>query len=255
MIIEWNKVTWYSKVLAIILFVLTFYVGFVLGEKSAEIGIISKMPQDQLTTKGASVPISIVNKDIKEENFSGKYSVVSGSSILAGSARTYIENQVNEFRVQANKDVPDMRKQFGIDSPPATYEIDIKADYVKGDKTESIVISVYAYTGGANGNSIYKVITSSLGNGKILSLSDIVKKDKQTAFTELVKKELNNWRPEGSTASVVFPEEVNKLNFDSFKNWSLDSKNLTIYFSKYDIGPGVLGPVAFPISVDKIKDF
>ena len=29
--IEWNKITWYSKILAVILFVLTFYLGFVLG--------------------------------------------------------------------------------------------------------------------------------------------------------------------------------------------------------------------------------
>jgi hypothetical protein len=32
--IEWNKVTWYSKLLAIIIFVLTFYVGFILGNQN-----------------------------------------------------------------------------------------------------------------------------------------------------------------------------------------------------------------------------
>jgi hypothetical protein len=33
--IEWNKVTWYSKLLAVILFVLTFYIGFGLGKESS----------------------------------------------------------------------------------------------------------------------------------------------------------------------------------------------------------------------------
>jgi membrane-bound inhibitor of C-type lysozyme len=35
--IEWNKVTWYSKLIAVILFVLTFYIAFNLGKESAEI--------------------------------------------------------------------------------------------------------------------------------------------------------------------------------------------------------------------------
>jgi len=37
MTLEWNKVTWYSKLLAVILFVLTFYIGFNLGKETAEI--------------------------------------------------------------------------------------------------------------------------------------------------------------------------------------------------------------------------
>lgn len=32
--IEWNKVTWYSKLIAVILFVFTFLIGFNLGKKS-----------------------------------------------------------------------------------------------------------------------------------------------------------------------------------------------------------------------------
>ena len=35
--IEWNKVTWYSKVLAVILAVLIFYIGFILGAERTEV--------------------------------------------------------------------------------------------------------------------------------------------------------------------------------------------------------------------------
>ncbi|MEI6281058.1 MAG: hypothetical protein WCP17_03625 [bacterium] len=45
MYIEWNKVTWYSKVLAIILFVATFCIGFKLGERKAIIDDINKNTQ------------------------------------------------------------------------------------------------------------------------------------------------------------------------------------------------------------------
>ena len=34
--IEWNKVTWYSKLLAVLLFIATFYIGFWLGTQRAE---------------------------------------------------------------------------------------------------------------------------------------------------------------------------------------------------------------------------
>ena len=35
--IHWNKVTWYSKLLAVIIFVATFYVGFIFGNQNGKI--------------------------------------------------------------------------------------------------------------------------------------------------------------------------------------------------------------------------
>jgi hypothetical protein len=70
-----------------------------------------------------------------------------------------------------------------------------------------------------------------------------------------VKKELNTWHPEGSDVSPVFPDEVKGLEFNSFTNWSLNDKNLIIYFDKYSIGPGALGAVEFPLPLNKISNF
>jgi hypothetical protein len=178
-------------------------------------------------------PVSISTKDIKEDNFTGKVALISGSSLVAIKAQTYVDGQVADFRKQANTDVPPMRKEFGADSPTANYEIDIEAKYEKGDKTESAILNVYTYTGGAHGSSFYK----------------------QSAFTAFIKRELTAWRPEGSTGSVVFPEDVEALTFGSFTNWSLGDKNLTLYFDQYEIGPGALGATAFPLPLSKIKDF
>jgi hypothetical protein len=155
MAIQWNKVTWYSKILAIILFVSTFYVGFYLGQKKIDLGTNTEVPKKQVVNNKKPVSISI--QKIKEENFSGTMPIFSGSSNIASSARAYVKEQVSLFRTQANTDVPDMRKKFGADSPVATYTIDINAKYIKNKNTESIVMSMYTYTGGANGNDIYKV--------------------------------------------------------------------------------------------------
>ncbi len=200
-------------------------------------------------------PVSITKADIKEANFTGTRVVVKGSSAAAVAAQKYVDKTILEFKKRADTEVPDMRKEFGSAAAPASYSIDFDAKYIKGDKTESVIVSEYDYTGGANGMDIYKVFNASLADNKLLSLSSVIKADQKDAFVAYVKKALNDWRPDGSGEMVVFPEDVNALTFDSFTNWSLDNKNLTLYFDKYEIGPGVLGEVAFPLSLSEISSF
>ncbi|MFZ2149616.1 MAG: DUF3298 domain-containing protein [Minisyncoccia bacterium] len=232
----------------LIVLIIIFLGGYYLKNKDTVVLDVT------LEEKAGSSPISITDKEINEENFSGSVASVSGSSILAEKAEEYIQTTISEFRIQADRDVPDMRAEFGADNPSANYSIEIRASRVVGEKSESIIISIYTYTGGAHGNSAYKVITASAEDGRILSLSDIITAGKEGAFTEYIKKELKDWRPEGGP-SGVFPEEVDNLKFESFTNWSLEENFLVMFFSQYEIGPGVLGPVAFPVSLEKIKDF
>ncbi len=205
--------------------------------------------------KKTSMPILITKEDIKETNFTGSRSVIHGQSLLAETSQLYIEKTIKEFKQSADEDVPSMRTKFGLDSPLANYSLDINATYTKSQKTESIIIDQYAYTGGANGNSSYKVFTASISTGRILSFADIIQTSKKEAFTALVKKELANWRPDKSQESVVFPDELKTLIFNSFTNWSYDNNNLVLYFDKYAIAPGALGSIAFPLPLSKIKDF
>ena len=201
----------------------------------------------------STAPVTISTKKINETNFTGTIPVISGTSPLVSVAQAYIDKEVSDFKKSADTDVPDIRKHFGNDTPSSNYEIDINATYTHGSKTESIVLGQYEYTGGANGNSTYKVFTDDILTGKVLTLSDVIAPEKQSAFTKLLKNELNTWIPEGSDAPVVFKNQVNALTFNSLTNWSMDNTNLIIYFDKYAIGPGSLGPVAFPIPLTKIN--
>jgi len=65
MTIEWNKVTWYSKLLAVILFVLTFYIGFSLGSSWGEQKIKNSiLPSSQSgNTESTSVNLSQLYSD------------------------------------------------------------------------------------------------------------------------------------------------------------------------------------------------
>lgn len=217
--------------------------------------IIEKEFPQEKTIAPILVPISITEQKISEENFSGTVSIISGTSPLAVKMREYIDKTISEFRIQANTEVPDIRKNFGEDVPSSTYEIYITSKYIKGSKTESIATSVYIFTGGAHGSTIYKVITANLKNGTILPLSNIIKKEKQNDFTLLMKQKLSKWIPQDSDTPVVFPESVSDLKFNSFSNWAINGENLIIYFDQYAIGPGALGAVEFPITLKEIQPF
>lgn len=212
-------------------------------------------PEDETPLVKEEKKVSISTKDIKEENYSGKISVIAGDKQVATKAREYIDAEVAAFKKTADAQVPDMRKEFGIDSPTANYGLFLEAQYLDGEETESIVISQYTYTGGANGNSSFQVFTADSKNDKILTLSDVIRKDKQVAFTDLIKTELKSWKTKESEPMGVFEDAVDMLTFDSFRNWSMDGENLTIYFDKYEIGPGVIGAIAFPIPLDKITNY
>lgn len=50
--IEWNKVTWYSKLVAVILFTATFYLGFNLGKESEKIRIQNEvLPTEEIVAE------------------------------------------------------------------------------------------------------------------------------------------------------------------------------------------------------------
>ena len=226
-------------------------VGMILSSEDTPLDTVIQAQK----TVNPVISISITTKKIKEENFTGTVPVIAGTSTLAVNMKKYLEATVAEFRTQANADVPPMRAKFGADNPTANYEIEIDSKYIKSEKTESIVTNVYTYTGGAHGGTVYHVLSADRASGKILSLSNIIKQAEQNAFTEFVKKRLDAWIPEGSDAPVVFPDDVASLKFADFSNWSLDDKNLTIYFDQYMVGPGVLGAVVFPLSLSQIRNF
>jgi|GEM_PF-1306785 len=251
---RWQQMNLRTKLFfGILILILLTTIGINLAKKKGDTLPPNEVPAAKL--EETTQEISITKKNITEENFSGSIPVITGNGVLANATRAYIDTALSDFRKSANKEVPAMREQFGADSPTANYTFDMDATYIEGPTYASIVLSGFVYTGGANGNSFYKVFTASLSGDRVLALQDVIKVERQADFAGLVKSELLAWRPPESNGSVVFEDVVDDLTFDSFHDWSLDSKNLTLYFDKYEIGPGVLGSVAFPLPFTKVKDY
>ena len=242
------------KTILSVLFLALFVGSLAWYQKNKDKGAETVSPTPQTPSAPAS-NIRITSVEIKEANFTGKKPVITGNGVLVAEANKYIESSVAQFKQDADEQVPAMREEFGADMPSANYNLIIEAKYLTSATTESIVLSHYVYTGGANGTGLYQVFSILKGGQEILSFANVIKPNKQTEFTALLKKKLLDWRPQGSTESVVFADVVNTLKFADLKLWSLDEKNLTIYFGEYEIGPGVLGAVPFTIPVSELKDF
>ncbi len=207
-----------------------------------------------VTTPAANEPITITEQAISKQNYTGTKPIIAGNSVLAIAARKYVEESIADFEKNANEEVPERRKEYGVGEPATNFGIDMGASTIEGTSTQSIVIDSYIYTGGANGTSMYKVFTATK-DGRILSIKDVVRPEMQQAFVVKVKKELEAYRPDGIREQVLFPEDVAKLTIDSFSNFSIAEKNMTIYFDKYEIGPGAIGAVAFPIELTKLQSY
>ena len=236
-------------IILIVLLLLTAGIFYVYRQEKTS--IVSNETNERLPDQ---VPLTVTTTEVQEENYSGTKPVIAGTGPLAAAARAYVESRIAEFEVQANADVPAMRGEFGADSPAASYTIDMNASHQRSDRTESVIISEYVYTGGAHGSSSYKTLTVSAETGKLVSLADIIREGERENFASLVKEKLLAWRPAGSAGEpVVFEEEVANLKFEDFLNWSLDEENLVLYFSQYEVGPGVLGAFPFPIPLAEIR--
>lgn len=202
-------------------------------------------PTDTITQS----PVVIIDSPIQEVNFTGSRPVITGSSVVVSAANQYIENEIALFKQSADIEVPQLRKDFGEDAPPSHYSLDFKAKYITSTSTESLVIDGYRYTGGANGMSFYKVITAKKEGDSILALDAVVKNGQYESFTAYIKAELV------ARQQAIFIEDVQKLTFDSFRNFSFDDTSMIIYFDKYDIGPGALGAVAFPLPLSEVQQY
>jgi hypothetical protein len=240
-----------KKVIGFIVVVIIAFI-YVYVTKEPQKEVAQTVPQEQTAKRE---PITITKKDIKEENFSGSTITITGENTLVKTARKYVDTSISDFRARADVEVPDLKKQFGPDVSAADYSIDLDGTYIESAKTESLVTSSYAYTGGANGMSTYKVFTASKADGHIIPITEAVEKGSQAAFVKTVQDALIAWRPEGMEETPVFKDEVTKLTMADMTNWSLDDKNLTVYFDKYAVGPGALGPVAFPLPLSKVQGF
>lgn len=227
---------------------LLFVALFKSGMFSARPGVIPS-PETEKVTEA----ISFSKKEIESEYVQGEYSIVTGTSELALETQKYIDEQVDSFVRDAEEQVPQLLADFGSSSPVAHYEIDISAEEVSGTHTTSIVISYYTYTGGAHGQSSYKVFTADKQTGELIALDEIINPSQRNRFLDFIQGEI--LKEMGDKEKFLFPEIVDEITWNSFPDWALDSENFIMYFDQYEITAGAAGAFTIAIPRALISEF
>lgn len=111
-----------------------------------------------------------------------------------------------------------------------------------------IELSVYAFTGGAHGNS--SIVTANIDNRtmQVLTLDDIVKPGRLNAFWNVVRKEHRQW------AKVNIDGDLSTWPFVTTEMFLLRPKAIELQYDPYAIGPYAVGAPRLRIPYDQLID-
>ena len=120
MTVEWNKVTWYSKVLAMVLFVATFTLAFYFGQEFEKLKLMSV--EESLKVYGVPGEVTLaVNESAKFGDLVITLNSVQNDSrcpvdvqcIQAGSVNAYITISIFEKTISKNMSSNEVPQEYG----------------------------------------------------------------------------------------------------------------------------------------------
>ena len=111
----------------------------------------------------------------------------------------------------------------------------------------SIVLTNYAFSGGAHGLTIMKSLTFDVETGKLYSLKDLFKDGSNyvDVLSEIIEEQIEE-------RDIPLITEFDKIRSD--QDFYIADKALVIYFQLYELAPYAYGFPQFPISVYEIQD-
>lgn len=120
MTIEWNKVTWYSKVLAMVLFVATFSLAFYFGQEFEKLKLMSPVESIKVYNVPAEVTLS-VNQSAKIGDLIITLNSVQNDSrcpldvqcIQAGSVNTNVTFTISGKTISQNMSSDEVPQEYG----------------------------------------------------------------------------------------------------------------------------------------------
>ncbi|WP_017379233.1 DUF3298 and DUF4163 domain-containing protein [Paenisporosarcina sp. TG-14] len=111
----------------------------------------------------------------------------------------------------------------------------------------SLILTVYAFTGGAHGMTIVKSLTFDVTTGKQYELKDLFKPDSNyvNVLSPIIEQKIKDWE-------IQLLEEFTTIRPD--QDFYLADHSLVIYFQLYEITPYVWGFPYFPIPILDIQE-
>ncbi|RYG72284.1 DUF3298 domain-containing protein [Lentibacillus lipolyticus] len=134
--------------------------------------------------------------------------------------------------------------------------LNIQVDTQKiAEKIYTLEFSAYQIAGGANGTNTVKSFTIDLTENKILKLDDVLDMNKETIeqIQKLTKEAL--YRDKDVKPYIMNDLLEKALQDPKDWEWSINNKNMTLYFDEYEIAAGAAGEIRAAIPIDEIKPY
>lgn len=119
----------------------------------------------------------------------------------------------------------------------------------------NLTFYTYQYAGGANGINTIKSFTIDLNDKKHLMLDDILELDEVglDVIQKYIKKQLIS---DKDIKLYLIDDLLDEVLNDSDKwEWSVNKKELTLYFNEYEIAAGAAGVIEVNIPLEKIQSY
>lgn len=162
-----------------------------------------------------------------------------------------IQLWINEQKKNFMTDIKEP-KNIPTDGHKAHLNIQVDTNKVTED-IYSLVFSSKTYTGEANGINIVKVFNIDLKNNTFLHIEDVlnINNDTLSMMRELVDEELQ--KNEDIYFYVIDDALEEVINDPNNWKWSVNKKEFTFYFDKYEIATREAGPIKLKIPLQKVS--
>lgn len=185
-----------------------------------------------------------LNCDIKYPEFTGK-NAKKMNALCGNSLKSYYESFKNSAQKEWTK-INQINLENGNSENIPPFEFKTEYDVCEGkiengEKTTSVIIQTYIFSGGAHGNSILSAntfnsdgIKISLAQASKLTYQEISEKCRDSLYKNLKYQTNENDRIEWINRGT----QPFASNFEIFK---IDGKKITVYFDRYTVAPYYCG--------------
>ena len=207
--------------------------------------------------------LSVVPKEIKEENKKQKYSIKVEYPELSGATNTNVDKFNQEVKKLVTKEISAFKQgeeESGSDEPNVESETgsDLQIWFnvvLATNDLVSVLFDVSNYSqGAAHPNGYSLVLNFDLKSGKTLNLSDLFspKSDYLNAISRVAISDLK--KQSGQDADSEWIERGAGPESENYNSWNISKKGLAITFDPYQVASYAEGPKHVVIPYSVLKD-
>ncbi|MCK9393187.1 MAG: DUF3298 and DUF4163 domain-containing protein [Candidatus Paceibacterota bacterium] len=237
-----------------LLIILALIAGVALGyyyPKNTEKKVIESI-QPVAISDNPSITIATINQKDNSFDINAQYPQFTlADSSFNAKISNIINEKISEFKKNSEDNLKAVKETATAENPaPTDWQFYFKADWTPVQINKdyiSFVVNMYYFSGGAHGNNEVYAFNYDLKNKKEITFNDFIGGSQETlkAISSLATKDVISQR-----ASFGEPEKTVKKELEeggtspdakNFNEFTFSNDTLTIYYQKYQVGPGALG--------------